>query len=70
MSLLDALLLEGYRDPRDLWIALRTDGQMGSGTIDDPYDGGTRLGPATAGSLSLELSSHTASCRATWAWLR
>jgi len=49
MSLLDALLLEGYRDPREVYIALRADGQKGSGTIDDPYDGGTRLGPAFAG---------------------
>ena len=42
MSLMDAMLLEGYRDPRDVYIALRTDGARGSGTIDDPYDGGTR----------------------------
>lgn len=42
MSLTDALLLEGYRDPRDVWIALRTDGVKGSGTIDDPYDGSRR----------------------------
>lgn len=46
MSLLDAMLLEGYRDPREVYIALCTDGQKGSGTMDDPYDGGTRLGLA------------------------
>lgn len=39
MSLVDALLLEPYRDPREVYIALRTDGLKGSGTIDDPYDG-------------------------------
>ncbi len=44
MSLTDALLLEGYRDPREVWIALRSDGQKGSGTVNDPYDGGTKLG--------------------------
>lgn len=42
MSLTDALLNEGYRDPREVWIALRADGQKGSGTIDDPYDGSRR----------------------------
>jgi hypothetical protein len=39
MSLLDAMLLDPYRDPREVWIALRTDGQRGSGTVDDPYNG-------------------------------
>jgi len=44
MSLLDALLNEGYRDSRDIYIALRNDGSScGSGTIADPYDGGSRL---------------------------
>jgi hypothetical protein len=46
MSLLDALLNEGYRDPRDIYIALRADGQKGSGTIDDPYSGTSVLHPA------------------------
>jgi hypothetical protein len=55
MSLLDALLLEGYRDPRDIYIALRADGQKGSGTIDDPYDGGTRQGPSISGAPSYDL---------------
>ena len=35
MSLLDALLPDPYRDPREVWIALRSDGQRGSGTIAD-----------------------------------
>ena len=39
MSLFDALLLEPYLDPRDVWIARRTDGQRGSGTQSDPFDG-------------------------------
>jgi hypothetical protein len=46
MSLLDALLLEAYRDPREVWIALRSDGAKGSGTIDDPYDGNLQQGPS------------------------
>ncbi len=45
MSLIDALLLEPFRDPRDIWIALRTDGQPGSGTARDPYDGGVVSSP-------------------------
>src|SRR5436190_635754 len=43
MNLLESLLLEGYRDPHEIYISLRADSQKGSGTIDDPYDGGTRL---------------------------
>jgi len=54
MSLVDALLLEPYRDPREVYIALRSDGQKGSGTIDDPYDGGTRLGPGLQASLTFK----------------
>jgi len=45
MSLVDALLLEGYRDPREVYIALCTDGLKGSGTIDDPFDGSRRNFP-------------------------
>ncbi len=53
MSLVDALLLEPYRDPREVYIALRTDGLKGSGTIDDPFDGGTlETAPVTATSFS------------------
>ncbi len=47
-SLLDGLLLDPYRDPRDVYIALRADGQRGSGTIEDPYDGGVRQEPPIA----------------------
>ncbi len=43
MSLLDALLLDPYRDPREIWIALRTDGKSfdfevdsNPGTITEP----------------------------------
>jgi hypothetical protein len=39
MALLDALLLDPH--PFEVWIALRTDGQKGSGTMADPYDGST-----------------------------
>jgi hypothetical protein len=54
VSLLDSLLLEGYRDPRDIYIALRADGQKGSGTIDDPYDGGTRQAASFQASLTFK----------------
>jgi hypothetical protein len=40
MSLLDALLLDPA--PFDVWIAARTDGIKGSGTISDPWDGSTQ----------------------------
>lgn len=39
MSLLNALLLEPY--PLEVWIAYRTDGIKGSGTLNDPWDGST-----------------------------
>ncbi len=39
MSLLDAFLLESHRF--EVWIAKRTDGALGSGTADDPYNGST-----------------------------
>jgi hypothetical protein len=54
MSLLEALLTEGFRDPRDIYVSLRPDGatNRGSGSIDDPYDGGTRLGPALTATLT------------------
>src|SRR5262245_40215407 len=48
MSLLDAFLNEGYRDPHDVWIALRNDAR-GSGSIDDPYDGSVRIGAVLSG---------------------
>ena len=37
------MLLDPYRDPREVWIALRSDGVRGSGTQSDPYDGSVRL---------------------------
>lgn len=46
MSLIDALLLEPV--PFEVWIALRTDGQKGSGRIDDPYDGSTIHDPVVS----------------------
>jgi hypothetical protein len=52
MSLLEALLTEGWRDPHEVYISLRADGQKGSGTIDDPYDGGTRPGPPLSATLT------------------
>ncbi|HEV2209969.1 MAG TPA: hypothetical protein VG167_14405 [Verrucomicrobiae bacterium] len=39
MSLMDAFLLDPL--PVDVWLALRTDGAVGSGTQDDPFDGST-----------------------------
>ena len=39
MSLSEALLLDPYSF--DIWIAKRTDGIKGSGTLNDPYDGST-----------------------------
>jgi hypothetical protein len=41
MSLTDAILLESHRDPKDIWIAFRTDGNAGSGTERDPYNANT-----------------------------
>ena len=52
MNLLDSMLLDPYRDPCEIWIALRSDGSKGSGTIDDPYDG-SRRNYAEIGILSL-----------------
>src|SRR2546426_5334996 len=43
MSLTDALLLDAA--PFEVWIALRGDGQKGSGTQSDPYDGSVIAGP-------------------------
>ena len=41
MSLLDALLLDPVRI--NVWVACRTDGILGSGTQNDPYDGSSLL---------------------------
>src|SRR5438093_3324680 len=43
MSLTDALLLDAA--PFEVWIALRGDGQKGSGTQSDPYDGSVKTEP-------------------------
>jgi len=40
MSLFDALLLEPA--PFEVWIAYRTDGIKGSGTLNDPWDGSSQ----------------------------
>ena len=51
MSLMDAFLLDPLAV--DVWIALRTDGAVGSGTQDDPYDGSTVNTPGpTVSSIS------------------
>lgn len=46
MSLFDALLLEEYRDPHVIWIALRKDRVKGSGTLADPFNGSSIPYPA------------------------
>ena len=52
MSLLDALLLEPPKF--EVWIALRTDGVLGSGTQADPYDGSAiKSAPLSISNLSL-----------------
>ena len=38
----DALILDPWRDTREVWISARTD-QFGSGTQSDPYSGGKRF---------------------------
>lgn len=50
MSLMDALLNEGYDDraskARNIHVALRgAEGPLGSGTLADPYNGSVRAGP-------------------------
>src|SRR5882762_151946 len=39
MGLMDALLLDPY--PFEIFLAVRTDGIKGSGTLNDPYDAST-----------------------------
>jgi hypothetical protein len=51
MSLLDALLLDPVRV--NVWIAIRTDGAAGSGTHNDPYDGGLGKFDTVMATLSL-----------------
>ena len=46
MSLIDAFLLNPYGvdlSRGEVWIAVRTDGAMGSVTRNDPYDGSTQV---------------------------
>ena len=43
MSLIDALLLSRDPYPFEIWIAVRTDGASGKGTLNDPYDGSTTV---------------------------
>ena len=51
MSLLDALLLEPPRF--EVWIALRTDGVLGSGTQAAPYEGSAiKIAPLRIASLA------------------
>jgi hypothetical protein len=38
MSLFDALLLDEYSDPKDRYVAARSDHLFGSGTLSDPWD--------------------------------
>ncbi len=44
MTLIDSLLLDPY--PFEVWIAYRTDGVKGTGTLNDPFDGSTKLDTA------------------------
>ncbi len=55
-SLLDGLLLDPYRDPREVWFAVRTDGQRGCGTQSDPYPGGTSNGPSFQATLQRDIA--------------
>jgi len=61
MSLLDAILLDPHRDPKDVWIALRSDGNKGSGTESDPYHGGVKFeAPCNITNLEQDIISTTA----------
>ena len=64
MSLTDALLLDEYRDSKEVWIALRTDGAKGSGTQSDPWNGNARA-TATLTINSLARSGLTATANVT-----
>ena len=52
MSLLDALLNDSFRPSQEIWLAGRTDGEAGSGTLEDPYDGGTRPDASFSGTVN------------------
>src|SRR6266851_2717981 len=62
MSLMDSLLLDPV--DMDIWVAPRTDGVLGSGTEEDPYDGSVRATPLLTVS-SLTSSGNTATAIAT-----
>jgi len=59
MSLMDELLLDPY--PLDVWIAARTDGVVGSGSEDDPYDGSTKATPVISVTQIIGAGTTTAS---------
>jgi len=44
------MLLDSYREPKEVWIAARTDGIKGTGTIDDPFNGSSISNPGDCGS--------------------
>src|SRR5205823_7978072 len=56
MSLSEALLLDPY--PFEIFIAYRTDGVKGSGTLNDPYDGSTQYGNPIEGDISADASIY------------
>lgn len=64
MILLDTLLLEPYRDPREVWLAIRTDGQAGSGTLDDPFNASTIPYPQISISSLGQVSGDTSAALA------
>jgi hypothetical protein len=47
--LIDALLLDPY--PFEVWVAYRTDGIKGTGTLNDPFDGSPKLDTARSVAL-------------------
>src|SRR5437868_537895 len=49
----------GTESPREVWISFRTDGQAGSGTAIDPFDGSTAAKfDAVMRSLAVEDGNH------------
>jgi hypothetical protein len=57
-SLVDALLLDAYR--LDVWIALRNDAVKGSGTEQDPWNGGVASTPAISATMTRSGNTATA----------
>ncbi len=63
MSLIDALLLDP--SPFEVWVAYRTDGIKGTGTVDDPFDGSPALDVArSVTALTNSGQEATATCSA------